>query len=205
MKNSKNNSTYFKGLLWELNNDLNNGTRYLLESWHNYPKPHLSLFGYSALFCIREMPHLLSGEYKRTPDTFPSLLWSGVIGEIGMIWAPLSRCNPHSAIRSSISGGGGGRGPPQSQLSGVSPCALLCRFPKDWEHPHPSKSITFLLGDNSWCLGCCLLSPKASILPSFLLTEAGWLGWQCAQIKIFIFLDSCSQGWKPLGGAPGKA
>ena len=92
-----------------------------------------------------------------------------------------------------------------TRLSGVSPCALLCRFPEDWECPHPSQSIPFLLGDNSWCLGCCLLSPKASILPSFLLTEAGWLGWQCAQIKIFIFLDSCSQGWKPLGGAPGKA
>lgn len=166
--------------------------------------PYLS-FGYCALFCIREMPHLLSGKYMRTPDTtFPSLLWSGVIGEIGMIRAPLSRCNPHCAIRSNISGGGGAWSSP-ARLSGVSPCALLCRFPEDWERPHPSQSIPFLLGDNNWCLGCCLLSPKASILPSFLLTEAGWLGWQCAQIKIFIFLDSCSQGWKPLGGAPGKA
>ena len=92
-----------------------------------------------------------------------------------------------------------------ARLSGVSPCALLCLFPKDWERPHPSQSIPFLLGDNSWCLGCYLLSPKSSILPSFLLTEAEWLGWQCAQIKLFIFLDSCSQGWKPLGRAPGKA
>lgn len=123
-------------------------------------------FGYCAPFCVREIPHLM-WEHQTPP--FPA---SGDLGwsrEIGNDLGFTKQMQPHPGPALPSNPTFGGVVLPQARLRWVSPCVLMCRFPKGWELPVPPSPSLFCWVSNSCCLGCRLLSPQSSHL-AFLLT-----------------------------------